>query len=172
MTLERARGSFSEFDTPRVATPRLRLKPKAPRSGQVDGGWWPRSDDLTAELPDLTAALSFRLGEIGRVTYNFNEWIEAPTRFTIGRRPVELDAVHRQPLNTIEVTGRERRTIALLVVPWYTDAEYAYTIVMAAAAPNDASSVDALLMISEQDRENRTRATAARGRWESQGDLN
>jgi hypothetical protein len=25
-------------------TPRLRLKPKAPQSGYVDGAWWPHSD--------------------------------------------------------------------------------------------------------------------------------
>ena len=30
---------------------RLRLKPKAPRTGYVDGAWWPRSHDLAAELP-------------------------------------------------------------------------------------------------------------------------
>ncbi len=41
-----------------VHTPRLRLKPKAPQSGYVDGAWWPYSDDLTAELPDLLAVLS------------------------------------------------------------------------------------------------------------------
>ena len=39
-------------------TPRLRLKRKAPRTGYVDGAWWPHSDDLAAELPDLLAVLS------------------------------------------------------------------------------------------------------------------
>ena len=29
--------------TPPVHTPRLRLKPKAPQSGYVDGAWWPHS---------------------------------------------------------------------------------------------------------------------------------
>ena len=84
MTLDQARKSFRQHDTPRVPTPRLRLKPKGPPSGHVDGAWWPRSDDLTTELPDLIAVLSFRLGEIDRVTYNFNEWIEAPAQFTTG----------------------------------------------------------------------------------------
>nr|WP_244187492.1 DUF5994 family protein [Mycobacterium gastri] len=167
--MEQARRSFTEFDTPRVGTPRLRLKPKASRSGRVAGGWWPRGDDLTAELPDLIAVLSFQVGEIARVTYNFNEWIEAPTRLVTGGRPVQLDGVDRQPLNTIEVLGRDSSTIALLVVPWYTDPECAYAVVMAAAVPNDAASIDDLLMISEQDRESRTRAIAAQGRWESQG---
>ena len=169
MTLDQARKSFGQHDTPRVRTPRLRLKPKGPPSGHVDGAWWPRSDDLTTELPDLIAVLSFRLGEIDRVMYNFNEWIEAPAQFTTGGRPVQLDGRHRQSSNTLEVLDANRNKIVLLVVPWYTAPDYAYAIVMSAAAPNDASSVDTLLMISEQDRESRTRATAAQGRWESQG---
>ena len=37
---------------------RLRLKPKAPRTGYVDGGWWPRSRDLVAELPELAEILT------------------------------------------------------------------------------------------------------------------
>ena len=58
-------------------TPRLRLKPKAPHSGYVDGAWWPRGDDLATELPDLLAVLSVRLGRIDRVMYNLNEWAKA-----------------------------------------------------------------------------------------------
>nr|WP_269770356.1 MULTISPECIES: DUF5994 family protein [Mycobacterium] len=50
-----------------LRTPRSRLKPKAHQSGYVDGAWWPRSDDLSAELPDLLAVLSVRLGRIDRV---------------------------------------------------------------------------------------------------------
>jgi len=56
--------------TPPEHTPRLRLKPKAPLTGFVDGAWWPPSEDLTAELPDLLSVLSVRLGPISRLTYN------------------------------------------------------------------------------------------------------
>ena len=169
MTLEQARKGFRQHDTPRVRTPRLRLKPKAPRGGHVDGAWWPRSDVLTTERTDLIAVLSFRLGGIDRVTYNVTEWIEAPAQLTTGGRPVQLDGGHRPPSNTLEVLDANRNNIVLLVVPWYVAPDYAYAIVMSAAEPNDTSSVDTLLMISEQDRESRTRATATQGRWESQG---
>jgi hypothetical protein len=37
---------------------RLRSKPKAPTTGWVDGGWWPRSRDLAAELPGLLSVLA------------------------------------------------------------------------------------------------------------------
>ncbi|WP_408632992.1 DUF5994 family protein [Mycobacterium ostraviense] len=171
MRLEQARKSFRQHDTPRVRTPRLRLKPKSPRGGHVDGAWWPRSDDLTTELPDLIAVLSLRLGEIDRVTYNVNE-IEAPAQLTTGGRAVQLDGSHRPPSNTIEVTRRTRSKIILLVVPWYTAPDYAYGIVMSAAASNDASSVDTLLMSSKQDRESRTRATPHRGVGNHKADPN
>jgi hypothetical protein len=40
---------------------RLRVKPAAPRSGHLDGSWWPRSRDLAAELPTSPAAVTNRL---------------------------------------------------------------------------------------------------------------
>src|SRR6478736_10348291 len=86
-------------------TPRLRLKPKAPVSGYVDGAWWPRTDDLTAELPDLLAVLSVRLGRIDRVLYNLNEWAKPSAKLVTGGRRVRLDGYRRQPLNTLEVLG-------------------------------------------------------------------
>jgi hypothetical protein len=46
MTLQRGRNAVGRKPTPPENTPRLRLKPKAPISGYVDGAWWPHSDDL------------------------------------------------------------------------------------------------------------------------------
>ncbi len=86
-------------------TPRLRLKPKAPRSGFVDGAWWPRSDDLNAELPDLLAVLSVRLGPIDRVMFNVNEWVKPTPKLFAGGRAVRLDGHQRQPVSTVEVIG-------------------------------------------------------------------
>ena len=51
MTLQQLPTDVGRHYTPPENTPRLRLKPKAPQSGYVDGAWWPRSDDLPAELP-------------------------------------------------------------------------------------------------------------------------
>jgi hypothetical protein len=55
MTLYEAGIDVRRHQTPPIHPPRLRLKPKAPQSGYVDGAWWPRSDDLSTELPDLLA---------------------------------------------------------------------------------------------------------------------
>jgi hypothetical protein len=131
--------------TPPDFTPRLRLKPKAPRSGYVDGAWWPRSDDLTSELPDLLAVLSVRLGRIERVMYNLGEWATAPAKAMLGERVVRLDGYRRQPINTLEVRGVNRDRILLLVVPPNTDSDQAHATMMAAATPNNDSSTGGLL---------------------------
>jgi len=145
MTLQRGRSTTDSKRTPPEKTPRLRLKPKAPTSGYVDGAWWPHSDDLPIELPDLLAVLSVRLGPIDRVIYNVSEWAKAPAKLPTGGRTVRLDGYSRQPDNTIEVIGLNRNRIVLLVVPARTDPGHAHDILMAAAAPSNASTTDGLL---------------------------
>jgi Family of unknown function (DUF5994) len=129
-------------------TPRLRLKPNAPTTGQVDGAWWPHSADLSAELPDLLAVLSVRLGAIDRVMYNLAEWATVPRRLQTGGRSVRLDGYQRQPANTLGVLGIGREKILLLVVPPHTDPAQAHETMMAAAAPDNTSTVDNLLAVS------------------------
>jgi hypothetical protein len=133
---------------PPVQTPRLRLKPKAPQSGYVDGAWWPHSDDLTAELPDLLSVLSVRLGPISRVIYRVDEWAKPPTKFATGGRTVRLDGYRLQPVNTVEVLGLNRAKIVLLVVSPHADPDQAHAIMMTAAGPSNASTVESLLMTS------------------------
>lgn len=145
MTLQQGRSTIRSKYTPPKIRPRLRLKPKAPTSGYVDGAWWPHSEELPNELPDLLAVLSVRLGPIDRVLYNLAEWAETPTKLPTGGRIVRLGGYHRQPVNTIEVIGINRSKIVLLVVPARTEPVHAHDIVMTAAAPNNASTVDSLL---------------------------
>lgn len=146
MTLQRGRNAVGRKPAPPENTPRLRLKPKAPTSGYVDGAWWPSSDDLPTEVPDLLAVLSVRLGPIDRVIYNLAEWVQAPKKLPVDERVVRLAGYNRQPVNTIEVIGHNRSKLVLLVVPWYTDPDDAHHTMMAAAAPDDASTVEKLLM--------------------------
>jgi hypothetical protein len=145
MTLRDARhASDSQYTGPQ-STPRLRLKPKAPSTGQVDGAWWPHSDDLAIELPDLLAVLSVRLGPIDQVTYNFADWAAAPATFPTGGETVRLSGFYQQQGNTVEVIGTNRTKLVLLVVPSSTEAEHAHEILMSAAMPKDTSTVDYLL---------------------------
>jgi hypothetical protein len=130
-------------------TPRLRLKPKAATTGHVDGAWWPRTDDLAAELPDLLAVLSVRLGAVDRVLFNLAEWATVPRRLTTGGRAVRLDGYQRQPASTLQVLGANGSDrILLLVVPPHSDPDAAHEAMMTAATPSDASTVDDLLAAS------------------------
>jgi len=152
-----------------VHTPRLRLKPKGSQRGYVDGAWWPHSDVLTAELPDLLAVLSVRLGRIDRVMYNLNGWATAPKKLVTEGRAVHLDGYRRQPINTIDILGLDRSRLTLLVVPPRADPDDAYTTMMTAAQPNNVGTVNGLLVISSHTADRRTLAAAARESWESEG---
>lgn len=125
--------------------PRLRLKPKAPQSGFVDGAWWPHTDDLTAELPDLLSVLAVRLGRISRVSYNLDSWATAPRRMPFDGHTVRLGGYHRQPLNTIDAIGLGGGRLTLLVVPPQTEAGDAHATMMAAAQPEDRTTTELLL---------------------------
>jgi hypothetical protein len=59
---------------------RLRLKAKAPTTGVVDGGWWPRSRDLATEVPALLAVLAVRPGAVEVVSYHLNALGPTPRR--------------------------------------------------------------------------------------------
>lgn len=150
MTQQQPLSTNSRHPSPPDHTPRLRLKPKAQRTGYVDGAWWPWSDDLESELADLLAVLSVRLGPVQRVMYNLGEWASAPRKAEVGDRVIRLDGYRRQPVNTIEVLGMTSR-IVLLVVPPATDSELAHATMMAAAAPSSDASVASLLLVGAAD---------------------
>jgi uncharacterized protein DUF5994 len=145
MTLKKDHQDVGHRDAPPFHTPRLRLKPRAPQNGYVDGGWWPHSADLLAELPDLLSVLSVRLGPIGRVIYNVNEWATSPAKFATGGRTIRLDGYRLQPINTVEVIGLHGKKIVLLVVSPQADPDQAHATLMTAAGPTNVSNAEILL---------------------------
>ena len=60
--------------------------------------------------------------------------------------------LYRQPVNTIEVLGLNRRKLVLLVIPAQADPDHAHAIMMAAATREDASTIDGLLATRTQNR--------------------
>ena len=132
---------------------RLRLEP-LPRvpsrrpAGVVDGAWWPHTDDLDAELPELLTALSARLDTVETVVYDPEGWASNPTRLAFRGRTVRLDRDHLQQTATLSVIGVNGTQVVLLVVPPHTDPDRAYSALTAAAAPGEAPTVADLLAIS------------------------
>jgi hypothetical protein len=169
MTRQQTTRKDPDNSTSPLRTPRLRLKRKASQSGYVDGAWWPRTDDLTGELPDLLAVLSVRLGRISRVLYNLNEWVRAPRKLVSAGLPVRLDGYRLQPSDTVEVLGLNGDRLTLVVVPARADPSDAHTTMMTAAQPQNAVTVGDLLTMSPRARERRMLAATALDRWESEG---
>jgi hypothetical protein len=132
-------------ESPRRAV-RLRLKPKAPRTGYVDGAWWPRSRDLSAELPSLLTVLAVRLERVDRITFNLAAWSASPRRLRFEDADVRLEGFRAQPATTVTVIGAwDRHRLTLLVVPPETDPVAAHGILMTAAHRDDHRSPEALL---------------------------
>jgi Family of unknown function (DUF5994) len=69
---------------------RLQLKPYRSASEHIDGAWWPRSQHLADELPDLVASVSDRLGQVVMVGYRRNGWDETPPLAEIAGHTIEL----------------------------------------------------------------------------------
>jgi len=126
-------------------TLRLKLKPKAPTTGYVDGAWWPRSRDLSTELPALLAVLAIRLGRIQRVSYNLTTWDAAPRRIHIGGHQVRLGGFHAQHRHTVDVIGPNGSRLTLLVLPPATNPATAHQILMTAGRRHNIDSIDELL---------------------------
>lgn len=129
---------------------RLRLKPGGPATGFVDGGWWPRSRDLEAELPVLLAVLAVRLGPIESVSYHLDTWSPTPRKITLDGRLVRLAGYRSQHPATVDVLSAGHRVI-LLVVPPEGEPEAAHGALMAAGHRGNADPVDTLLLAGSAD---------------------
>jgi hypothetical protein len=124
----------------------LRLKPSGSTSGYVDGGWWPRSQDLTVELPALAKVLAVRLGSVWRVVYALTSWEAAPRRIRFDGHPIRLEGFRSQDENTISVISLDRRRIRLLVIPADASKTAGHDAMMTAAARDNADSPTTILI--------------------------
>ena len=126
---------------------RLTVKPTAPATGAVDGGWWPRSRDLVAEVPALLAVLADRLGAVEGVSYNPDDWGPTPSKIIAGGGRIRLGGYRTQHRDTIDVYGRQQLVTLLVVAPEAT-APVAQAALKAAGHRDNADGVEALLLAS------------------------
>ena len=124
---------------------RLKLKPKAPTSGYVDGAWWPRSRSLSAELPALLAVLAVRLGRIHRVSYNLSAWDDTPRRIYVDRQLVRLGGFHSRHTQTVDVLGLNGPCLTLLVVAPETGRTTAHEVLLRAGRRGNIERINELL---------------------------
>ena len=145
------RPPVSDFD-PRDATPspaqsaRISFRQPVSRSGFIDAAWWPRSRDLTAELPALLDVLWTASREVMRVSYNLAAWDPAPRRMRIEGRTVRLGGFATSDPLTIGLTdsgGAERLDI-LVIAPTTEPALAERALQLASTADNPYGAAEIL----------------------------
>ncbi|MFF4754963.1 DUF5994 family protein [Streptomyces sp. NPDC002514] len=116
--------------------------------GGLDGMWWPRSRDLTRELPLLTAALGDLWGRITRITVNPAYWPVIPRWASVAGRTVHVgwSTEEQDPHRLTFFSTAGRRDV--LVIPPETGADAAARLMAVdgvdAPAPGEAAdSIDA-----------------------------
>ena len=91
-------------------------------SSPFDGGWFPRTRDLSVEVPELIAELDRRGVRIERFTYSLDAWTPAPRKVVVQGRVVRTGGFLSMDRGVVCLTwaGGNRRA-DLLVVPPETD---------------------------------------------------
>ena len=114
------------------------------QTGVFDGAWWPRSNRVLAELPDLITALTAHLGRIVRVGLDVDAWDDVPRSITVNGRVIRVSWFPGGD-RTISLSLGFQNHFLLLVVPPATGAEAARAA-MAQAAGRDNHSTAAELL--------------------------
>ncbi|MGW1717928.1 DUF5994 family protein [Streptomyces sp. NPDC002156] len=149
---------------------RLSLAPAGPAPALLDGAWWPRSRDLGAELPALTAVLDPLWGRITRVTVNPVHWPVVPRKVAVGGRVVKVGwfLAEQDPHELLLLSYRTGRW-NLLVVPPQTPAAQAAWLMAAASDPLGTSTASRLMEESARRRTVYEDDRAVEAVWDSEG---
>ena len=95
----------------------LRLRMTEGPGSSLDGGWWPRSRDLAAELADLVDHFPSRSGRIARALVSPPDWDPAPRRIPVSGGYVKVGSFPRDDTHRIDLTMSDRSVLRVLVVP-------------------------------------------------------
>ncbi|MBV6701742.1 DUF5994 family protein [Kitasatospora aureofaciens] len=125
--------------------PRLVLEPTMSRDGIFDGAWWPRSNHILAELPDMLTALGAHLGRIIRVGLDTAAWDGVPRSIAVNGLVIRINWFSGSDA-TISVTRGFQDHFLLLVVPPRTDPETASSAMTAAAETGNHTPAAELLL--------------------------
>ena len=141
MTPPSLNASVSVRDRTLTDPPRLRPRPDSDASGYIDATWWPRSGNLTAELPDLIAALRPRAGQIWRIVYDPRTWSTTDRHPIVAGRAVRLDRYPFELFGIMYLCATNGTVIVLQAIPESTDPALATSVLAAAgrAARTDAA---------------------------------
>lgn len=143
---------------------RLTLKPGTSRRGFVDGAWWPRSTDPTAEFTSLLTALTPTSGPMTRLAYNLTAWNPAPRKLRVQGRQVRLEGFNTLDRRTVSLTDPSGHHVVLLVIPADTTEHRGNAVLARASEHNSVASPAELLADHPTSTEE-----SSESRWETEG---
>jgi hypothetical protein len=92
----------------------------------LDGGWWPRTHDLSTELPTVLAAVAGRLGAaVARISVSASLWDATPEHIRAGAQVVDVAWFRACDAHTIRLLTGGSSHLDLLVIPPETVADTA-----------------------------------------------
>lgn len=113
----------------------------------LDGGWWPASEDLAGEMPQLLADLDSSGFHLRRVLFNLDDgWTPPPRRMVVAGTTIKLSGYHYQRRGTITLlddSGRGR--LEILIVPVSAETEQAERMLGQAGRDGDPESSQSIL---------------------------
>ncbi|WP_329437514.1 DUF5994 family protein [Streptomyces sp. NBC_01280] len=149
---------------------RLALASTDTAGALLDGAWWPRSRDLAAELPALTAALDPLWGRITHVTVNPTLWPVIPRKVPVDGHVVSVGwfKAEQDPHKLLLLSYTVGRW-DLLVIPPQTDPAIAAWLMTAATGPLRSHTASDLLERAEFQRIVTEADQVREAVWDSEG---
>lgn len=130
---------------------RLRLTDVLSRHDHLDGGWWPRSRDLSVELADLIDHFPQHFGRVGRVLVSPPDWEPSPRRLPVRGRMVKVGSFPSDDTHLICLTTSDGTYLRLLVVPHtFNEADGSEALLAASTRGNAFSATELLREVTDQ----------------------
>jgi hypothetical protein len=150
--------------------PRLSLTPAGTVPTPLDGAWWPRSRDLTAELPALVAVLDRRWGRIVRLAVNSTYWPVTPRKIPVSGHVVKVGwfTTELDP-HSLLLRSYGAGRWDLLVIPPQTAPETAAWLMATAVDPARVHTASRLMREAADRRQSTEADTAQQAVWDSEG---
>ncbi|MCX4977824.1 DUF5994 family protein [Streptomyces sp. NBC_00620] len=162
MTATMLDGPAVDDRAPSSSPLRLMLAPAGTTPALIDGAWWPRTRDLAAELPALTAVLDPLWGRITHVTVNPTFWPVVPRRVPVHGHVVRVGwfKAEQDPHKLLLLSYTAGRW-DLLVIPPETSPATAARLMTTATDPSRSLTASGLIQEADFFR------TAAEADWDS-----
>lgn len=149
--------------------PRLMLATERASRSVLDGGWWPRSWDPSAEVPGLVVALSAKYGRIRQMMLSSSFWEGRFRRLVVGEVVVRLGwFASMDPALLIAITDAGDQ-IDLLVVPPSTTQPTAEQAMRTAADPDNLTRAQNVLASTPISPVSNANSSEAKAVWDNEG---